>query len=214
MSTYKDLRALTALKDTICFSPNSSRESQEFESSAHTIETLERRCLSIIHSPFLDPNSLSPIQAIYYLFGNASLIHIMIFMRESPRRLPFAYILSTRIRECLDKIDMKVFQIQYPELFMWVLMMGGLGGAGTENQGWFAGLLAKAARETGVLGLTDVVLVCKEWLWTKLYVDEVGEGFWADFEAAQAVEDASEGEDAEETKMEVDEEPFGYTFSA
>ncbi|KAE9381097.1 hypothetical protein N431DRAFT_392008 [Stipitochalara longipes BDJ] len=213
ISTYKDLRAITALKDTICFSPSSSRESQDFEASAHAIELLERRCLSILHSSFLYPHSPSSIYAIYPLFGNASLIHIMIFMRESPRRLPFACILSNRIRNCLENIDMKMFQIQYPEFLIWVLIMGGLGGVGTENQSWFAGLLARAAREAGMMGLKDVVLVCKDWLWTKLYVDEVGEGFWVDFEAAQGAEDVSEVEDAEAMKMEVDEEPFGYRFS-
>lgn len=214
ISTYKDLRTLTALKESICFSPMSSRESQEFEASAHTIEYLERRCLSIMHSPFLDPYSSSPTYGIYTLFSNASLIHIMIFMRESPRRLPFAHILSNRIRDCLDNIDLKAFQIQYPELFMWVLIMGGLGGVGSENQAWFAGLLAIAAREAGMMGLTDVILVCKDWLWTKLYVDEVGEGFWADFEAAQVMDDTTEGEDAGDMKMEIDGEPFGYRFSA
>jgi len=97
---------------------------------------------------------------------------------------------------------------------MWVLIMGGLGGVGSENQAWFAGLLAIAAREAGMMGLTDVILVCKDWLWTKLYVDEVGEGFWADFEAAQVMDDTTEGEDAGDMKMEIDGEPFGYRFSA
>jgi hypothetical protein len=93
---------------------------------------------------------------------------------------------------------------------MWVLVMGGLGGAGTENQMWFAGLLARAAKTVGVAGVNEVEMVCKEWLWTKLYFDEVGEGFWADFEVAQHMEDGGwEGTDSKN-----DEVPFGYRFSA
>jgi hypothetical protein len=57
---------------------------------------------------------------------------------------------------------------------------------------WFAGLLARAARAVGVVGVSDVEMVCSEWLWTRLYMDEVTEGFWADFEVAQGMESAAE----------------------
>jgi hypothetical protein len=214
ISTHLALRSITALKDTICFSPNFSQGPLDFETSAHTIESLERRCLSIIQSPLLEPYSPSPIHAIYSLFGRASLIHIMVFMRESARRLPFARILSNRIRDCLGSVDLSVFQIQYPELLMWVLVMGGLGGAGTENQMWFAGLLARAARAVGVVGVSDVEMVCSEWLWTRLYMDEVTEGFWADFEVAQGMESAAEEGEGDWKGMEVDEGSLGHRFSA
>jgi hypothetical protein len=212
ISTHLAIRSLTTLKDTICFSTTPSNGAQDFETSAHTIESLERRCLSIIQSSLLNLYSSSHVQAIYPLFGNASLIHIMIFMRESPRRLPFARILSNRIRDCLDCIDINRAQIQYPELLIWVLIMGGLGGVGTDNQMWFAGLLARAAKAVGMVGVQDIEMVCREWLWTGLYVDEVSEGFWADFEVAQGMEGASEGEEAAWQEMEVDEGPFGYRF--
>lgn len=58
--------------------------------------------------------------------------------------------------------------------------MGGLGGVGTENQSWFAGLLAEAARVAGVCGSREIEMYVGEWLWTRLYVDEVSAGFWGD----------------------------------
>lgn len=186
ISTYWDLRTLTSLKDTICFSNDPSHEETNFEPSAHMIEHLERRALSIIQSPAV--HLFSSELAVFPLFGNAALIHIIIFMRESPRRLPFARILSNRIRDCLQTIDLHLFQIQYPELMLWVLVMGGLGGAGTENQSWFAGLLAEAARVAGVCGRREVEMCVGEWLWTRLYADEVSAGFWGDFAVCQGVE--------------------------
>lgn len=95
---------------------------------------------------------------------------------------------------------------------MWVLVMGGLGGAGTENQMWFAGLLARAARAVGVVGVSDVEMVCSEWLWTRLYMDEVTEGFWADFEVAQGMESAAEEGEGDWKGMEVDEARLGIEF--
>ncbi len=105
-------------------------------------------------------------------------------MRESPRRLPFARILSHRIRDCLEGIDVHVFQDNYPELMMWIYIMGGLGSVGTDNQGWFASMLAKAVRPAGIVEIRDREIIFADWLWTKLYVDALSEGFWADFERA------------------------------
>lgn len=85
---------------------------------------------------------------------------------------------------------------------------------GTENQMWFAGLLANAARAVGGVRVQDVELVCKEWLWTRLYVDGVSDGFWADFEVAQGMEGVSEEEEGDSKEMEVGEGPFGYRFES
>jgi hypothetical protein len=213
ISTYHSLCTLTTFKDTICLSPDTFPDNPSFEISAHIIESIERHCLSIIQSPLVNYSSPSPVHSIYPLFGNAALIHIMVFMRESPRRLPFAHILSNRIRDCLERVDTRVFQLQYPELLMWVCIMGGLGGVGTENQIWFAGLLAKAASGASIAGLGDVEMVVREWLWTRLYVDELSEGFWADFDVAQGMEEVGEVEDGDAKEMETNDGPFGYRFS-
>jgi hypothetical protein len=184
ISIYQSLRSLTALKDAICFSPSTFPDLPSFETKAHEIESLERQCLSIIQSPLLHPYSLSPINSIYLLFGNAALIHIMVFMRESPRRLPFARILSNRVRDCLEGIDLRLFQDNYPELMMWIYIMGGLGSVGTDNQGRFASMLTEAVRSAGGVEIRDLEIISGDWLWTKLYVDALSEGFWADFEGA------------------------------
>jgi hypothetical protein len=184
ISIYQSLCSLTALKDAICFSPSTFPDSPSFETKAHTIESLERQCLSVIQSPLLNPYSLSPINSIYLLFGNAALIHIMVFMRESPRRLPFARILSDRIRVYLERVDVSVFQDNYPELLMWICIMGGLGAVGTDNQSWFARMLAEAVRCAGMVEIRDLKIICGDWLWTKLYVDTFSEGFWTEFEGA------------------------------
>lgn len=62
--------------------------------------------------------------------------------------------------------------------------MGGLGSVGTDNQGWFASMLAEAVRSAGGVEIRDLEIISGDWLWTKLYVDALSEGFWADFEGA------------------------------
>jgi hypothetical protein len=216
ISTYWDLRNITLLKDSICFSSDHSHGEADFEPSAHMIEHLERRCLAIIQSSTVHLTSSD--LAVFPLFGNAALIHIMIFMRESPRRLPFARIISNRIRDSLQTIDLHLFQIQYPELMLWVLIMGGLGGVGTENQAWFAGLLAEACRVAGVCGRREIEMCVGEWLWTRLYVDEVSEGFWGNYAVCQGVEGEGEVIRAGRSRggageMEVDDAPFEFVDS-
>ncbi len=70
---------------------------------------------------------------------------------------------------------------------MWIYIMGGLGSVGTDNQGWFASMLAEAVRWAGTAEIRDLEIMCGDWLWTKLYVDALSEGFWSDFEGAVRV---------------------------
>jgi hypothetical protein len=95
------------------------------------------------------PNQNNAI--IYKLFGNAGLAHIVMLTRNGP---PWVYIpklissrirtMSTRIRTCLEETYCpRPLQEAYPEMLLWIIMMGGLGSIGTEEQEWFSELLAE-----------------------------------------------------------------------
>jgi hypothetical protein len=45
---------------------------------------------------------------------------------------------------------------KYPEMFLWILIIGGLGAIKTESQWWFAQLVAKSCLATGIARTTEI----------------------------------------------------------
>jgi hypothetical protein len=89
------------------------------------------------------PNQNNAI--IYKLFGNAGLAHIVMLTRNGP---PWVYIpklissrirtMSTRIRTCLEETYCpRPLQEAYPEMLLWIIVMGGLGSIGLKNRSGF-----------------------------------------------------------------------------
>ncbi len=75
--------------------------------------------------------------------------------------------------------------MQYPEMMLWILMIAGIGGAGTPNQGWFAALLADACLASGLLARDEIAMGLKGFLWSNQYLGSVSLGFWDDVVRAQ-----------------------------
>jgi len=71
-------------------------------------------------------------------------------MRDLALALPFLHILSSRIREILEKADFAKLQVQYPEMMLWIMIMGGVGGLETTERKWFAKLVADFRLALGV----------------------------------------------------------------
>ena len=71
---------------------------------------------------------------VFRLFGNAAVAHILMFIYNFPPWSDTHILMSTRIRACLDMIDIQAFQLAYPELMLWIIIIGGLASLGTEDQ--------------------------------------------------------------------------------
>jgi hypothetical protein len=147
---------------------------------------LDRRIMKIIRSDDLDPPNQKT--GIFKLFGNAALIHQVMFIRQAPTRLSLANILSTRLRNLieLESLDLALLRTQYPDMILWILMQGGLGGVGTPNQLWFAELLADVCFSSGVRARSEIASALADFLWTDQYIGPVSVGFWNDVVVAQA----------------------------
>lgn len=176
---YRGLRHFTAVKDGLSV----SRDTSELGSLLDMTGQLERRLIKIVRSDDLDPPSHRT--SIYKLFGNAALIHLVMFIRQAPTRLSLSNILSNRIRTLLETIDLGILQMQYPDMMLWILMIGGVGGVGTPNQVWFAKLLADACLAMGVQARTEIAFTLADFLWSDQYHGPVSIEFWNDVMAAQ-----------------------------
>jgi hypothetical protein len=119
MNAYWGIRNVTSLKDMVIH----FRKKVEVMSYSDMFERLERRIIAVVQSEVLksgDQNS-----SIFVVFGNAALIHIYMFMRDIPRGLPFFHLLSARIRTTIEAADLAHLHREYPEMMLWILMMGG-----------------------------------------------------------------------------------------
>jgi hypothetical protein len=177
---YKVMRHFTAKKDHLSVSHDRLELLKLLDMSAR----LDRRIVKIIRSEILDPPNQMTV--IYKLFGYAAMIHQVMFIRQIPTRVSLSNILSARLRTLLEGIDLTVLQTQYPDMMLWILMLGGVGGVGTPNQRGFAELLADACCAAGVRARTEIAATLADFLWTDQYVGTVSVAFWNDVIAAQS----------------------------
>lgn len=96
-----------------------------------------------------------------------------------PQRGPV--ILSTRIRDILERINIPAFQIAYPEMMLWIIMIGGIASRGSENYPWFIELPAGSCRAAGIATKDELALFSREFLWSDFYLGPVFNDFWHDF---------------------------------
>jgi hypothetical protein len=160
-----------------------SHDKSELQPLLDMAGQLDRRLLKLILSDCLDPPSQTTV--IYKLFGNAALIHQVMFIRQAPTRLSLSNIVSSRIRTLIEAIDLTALRIQYPDMVLWILMIGGIGGVGTPDQRWFAERLAYACLAAGVRARTEIASTWANFLWTDQYLGSVSVEFWNDVTRAQ-----------------------------
>jgi hypothetical protein len=94
---------------------------------------LERRAVLLSQSKLRYPNAPDANLAIYKLLGSAALIQILLFLRDSPCSVPLCHILSSRMKEELEDAaasGREKLQAQFPEVMIWVILMGGMGSIG------------------------------------------------------------------------------------
>jgi hypothetical protein len=121
---------------------------------------------------------------IYGLFGNAGMAHLFMFTFNVLPRIGDAILISKRIRTSLEIINMQRFQIAYPEMIIWVVMIGGMAsiGAGDEDTKWFIKLLAELCRATGVATRDELAQYLATFLWSDFYfLCDLFRKFWDDF---------------------------------
>ena len=94
---------------------------------------LIRRFINIIQSPSLE--SSGPNALIFKLFGYTALAHLMTFLSTPARRGSVLQLMSTRVHEILEVVDVPSIQLAYPEMIIWILVVGGLASHYTDYQG-------------------------------------------------------------------------------
>jgi hypothetical protein len=185
---YSVLRNLTGIKDvTTSFSEEAPSLKPDFSSRVTSIECLQRRVILLAQSNYLE--SPSPEMLVYRLFYNATLIHIIMFIRESPLRLRVCPILSARIQEDVQRANWHYFQSEFPQMMLWVILMGGLGGIGTVERQWFTNLLIDTCRASAIRGTGAIETALSEFLWSDLYRSPITTEFWDGVALAQLFND-------------------------
>jgi len=182
MEVYWGMRNLTGLKEVAVH----LTQRVEFASWSDMVERLERRVITLLRSEVLKSRN-NPNFSIFKLFGHAAIFHIYMFMRDLPRGLPFYHLVSGRLRASIEAADLKHLQKEYPEMMLWIILVGGLGSTGTPNRGWYADLLAQACMASGLRGGNAIAYALAEFLWSELYRSPVTMGFWNDVARAQGM---------------------------
>ena len=179
---YWGMRNLTGLKEVSIH----LKQRVEFLSYSDMVERLERRVITLVQSKV----SKSPKQngSIFVLFGNAALFHVYMFMRDLPRGLPFSNLLATHLRTSIEAADLESLHNEYPEMMLWILMMGGLGSSSTTNRRWYAELLVQACMTSELRGGNAIAIALADFLWSELYRSPVTIGFWNDVAKAQGMD--------------------------
>jgi hypothetical protein len=190
MEVYCILRHLITEKEKVAGSLGMEITEAEFLSLQSYCTQLMHRLIALIQ--YKAPDSLNQNALIYKLFGQAAVAHIVMFTYNAPPRAGIPALMSMRIRTSLEIIRVRDFHVAYPEMMLWIIMIGGFGSIGTEDQGWFIKFLAASCHAAGIVGVNELALSLTEFLWSEFYLGPIFNGFWNNFAVAQAVEAANE----------------------
>lgn len=149
------------------------------------LEALERRSLILsqlrTHDPASSPSSDSDSDSddlIYRLFGSASLIHVLLFLRDSPSSIPLCWLLSRRIKEALRPDNIRSLVTQFPEMMGWILLMAGAGSMGAEHSEFCVGLFVQVITRFGFRTASQLESAMGAFMWFDAYGGEDTAGFW------------------------------------
>jgi hypothetical protein len=179
IEVYLLFRHLITEKEIIASSHNLEIPETEFQSLQAYCTHLMYRLIALIQYNTPNVNSL-----VFRLFGNAAVAHILMFTYNTPPRTDTHVLMSTRIKACLELIDVQGFQTAYPELTLWVIMIGGLCSVGSEDELWFVQLLAQLCCASGIAGTAELALSLTEFLWSDFYLGPLFDEFWNEFAVA------------------------------
>jgi hypothetical protein len=196
MEVYRILRHLISEEENnVTFQKRETSEpAEKFEWLRSYPDPLVYRFIALAQYQLPQPyNQNSAV--IFKLFGNAGLAHIVMWTRAGPpwiyvptRISPRIRIMTAQIRNILGKPGcLRPLQVAYPEMMLWIIMMGGLGSVGTEEQGWFAKVFAEQCFASGIVGTAELAFFLKEFLWSKFYLDHSFKAFWDEVGQVHAV---------------------------
>jgi hypothetical protein len=127
---------------------------------------------------------------LYKLFATAALAYTVLFFatgiswfrlysyQYTTSRMPGSVArASSRIRATLETTSVSKLLLVYPEMMIWILMIGGMTAMKGE-EGWFAERLAEACAAQGITGRKELEMALKEWLWTDWYLRDEFREFW------------------------------------
>jgi hypothetical protein len=178
---YRILRQLVAEIDRPHRFSGEGMTKAEFQEYSHQ---LMRRVVDLIQ---YKPEPSNPNALIYGLFGNAAMVHVTSYVSEPTRRGSIVELLATRIRESLEVIHLPTFQIAYPEMMLWIMMVGGIAAIGTESQSFFTELFGTSCSAAGINKVTEELpYFLTEFLWSDTYFNPFVKGFWDEVAQAQA----------------------------
>jgi hypothetical protein len=188
IEVYRILQHLIAKRERYAGSQKMEISEMEFQSLQSYCTQLMYRLIALIQYEI--PHPLNRNAVVFRLFGNAAVAHILMFTYNLPPRSGTHVLMSTRIRASLEFIDIRAFQLAYPEMMLWIIMIGGLGSLGTEDQEWFIQLLAQSCHGAGIDGTAELALSLTEFLWSGFYLGPIFDEFWDDVAVARAVMEA------------------------
>jgi len=148
-------------------------------------EQLMHRLINLVQYKTSDPINQDVL--IFKLFGDAALAHVTNFICTPARRGSVLELMSIRLRVTLEVINVRAFQISYPEMMLWIMMVGGLAANGTPNHDWFVRLLSESCLAAGIKKVTELGILLSEFLWSDSYLHPVCKNFWDDVSAALAM---------------------------
>jgi hypothetical protein len=176
IEVYRIFRHLVVEKERTAGLQTLGITEADYQSLQSYCTQLMYRLIALIQFDAQSQNSL-----VFRLFGNAAVAHIFMFTYNLPPRSDTHVWMSTRIRANLEMIDVQVFQNAYPEMMLWVIMIGGLGSIGTEDQVWYIRLLAQFCCATGIAGMDEIALSLTEFVWSEFYQSPIFDEFWKDY---------------------------------
>lgn len=182
IEVYWALQHLSRVKDEACYYRT---DTSDIPSYSDTLEYIERQVVAIVQSEHLSLPSQNT--SILHLFATAAVLHIYICMRDLPRGLQFRYLLADRLRNELECLDIGALLVPYPEMVLWVLILGGMGAIGAPSKEWFANILADSCRALGLRGGNEIAFTLKDFFWSELYRSPVTAPFWNDVARAQGM---------------------------
>jgi hypothetical protein len=180
-----EIRNLSRLKDEDSVNPNSEENIGNIPYS-DAVDCLDLRLLPLIQLKPVSGQRES--QFIFKLFGYAAHAHIYLFLRESSKDLSFCHLLSKRLQTILQAINRERLEIHYPEMMIWVYIMGGLSGDPASEKSWFAKCLVDMCVQKSIYGVDQLSYLLEEFLWSELYRSPVTGRFWEKVSKYQNVE--------------------------
>lgn len=97
------------------------------------MDTIEREVIELMQSEFFKTSN--PGTAFVKAFLDSAFTYIYMFLRDIPKVSPLFRLLTTRVQASLEDIDLRSASESFPDLLLWMLMVGDTSSPGRV---WFA----------------------------------------------------------------------------